>query len=162
MPWNHALNELYSATGVPECWYVDWGYRADDLLLTYVTTSPRMFVSLDVLATDGDGNSLTIDCDVDQNITFDGGVLAQSIRERVGFSVAALEKPYYTGPKARKILRALEEELNRFEPWFTPARWEQKVIDRGEHWTQWSELDEDEESEPVPGGTTAAGFGRRP
>ncbi len=122
-PWKKALDEYYSGSELEDCWRVDRTYRTGDLLLTYVRTSPRMLLSLEVLDHDSNGTvGQKIVVDHSKTVTFRQGILKDVVTRDARVKIKRDE--YYDGPKARVILIELSKQVSLNLPWLTPARWE--------------------------------------
>jgi hypothetical protein len=118
-PWNKAIDDLKSGAGAEDLWTVDRTYRQGDLILSLITTSPRMVVCLEVAAKDAaDGPMIDITSDY---VDFDNGILLPRVCAEVGFSVKS--SGYYEGSDARNILKSLAAEDSKGEPWLTPRGW---------------------------------------
>ncbi|KZM68314.1 hypothetical protein [Nocardia terpenica] len=121
-PYRQALRDYFNEEGTAEVWKLDRSYRAGDLLLTVITTSPRMFITLEVAQADGaDTNDIQVDWN--RSVEFENGILADAVAYRAGMRIEYQD--YYQGTPARRIWKALDEEYRLNRPWFTPDRWKE-------------------------------------
>ncbi|MGW0251063.1 hypothetical protein ACWDYH_30985 [Nocardia goodfellowii] len=120
-PYWEALKDYFNEEGNAEVWELDSSYRAGDLLLTAITTSPRMFIALEVVEADG-AASTDIQVDWDNSVAFNNGILADAVAGRARIDRFEFQR-YYEGAEARRIWKALDEEYRLDKPWFTPDRW---------------------------------------
>ncbi|MFI5501121.1 hypothetical protein ACIA5E_18845 [Nocardia asteroides] len=121
VPYRQALKDYFNQEGSAEVWAMDYSYRAGDLILTAVQTSPRMFIALEVAAADGAAGP-HISVDWDRSVGFSNGILADAVARDAGIDTFEFGS-YYTGSQARRILEALAAEYRLDRPWFTPERW---------------------------------------
>ncbi|MFD4353699.1 hypothetical protein ACFWPX_14160 [Nocardia sp. NPDC058518] len=121
VPYRQALKDYFNQEGNAKVWVLDYGYRAGDLILTAIQTSPRMFIALEVAAADGAGGT-NIQVDWDRSVEFTNGILADAVAQRAGIDRFDFQS-YYVGSDARRIWKALDEEYRLDRPWFTPERW---------------------------------------
>ncbi|MGC4989907.1 hypothetical protein [Nocardia salmonicida] len=121
IPYRKALKDYFNQEGNAKVWTLDYGYRAGDLILTAIQTSPRMFIALEVALTGGaEGTSIQVDGD--RSVEFNNGILADAVAKRAGIDRFDFQH-YYKGSDARRIWKALDEEYRLNKPWFTPERW---------------------------------------
>ncbi|MFD6397638.1 hypothetical protein [Nocardia sp. NPDC060249] len=77
IPYRKALKDYFNQEGNAKVWTLDYGYRAGDLILTAIQTSPWMFIALEVALTGGaEGTSIQVDGG--RSVEFNNGILADA------------------------------------------------------------------------------------
>lgn len=125
-PWREALDSYVHGTYEFRGWRIQRTYRVGDLILTYITTSPRMVLCLETALTDSSSATENIDVE-DEKVTFGNGILLDRVRDLSGVEVR--EDRFYTGHEAKSILNALAAEEARGVPWLTPQTWANQNLD---------------------------------
>ncbi|MBJ7289185.1 hypothetical protein [Williamsia sp.] len=109
--WREALMNYHQVEqgGAPaKLWEVIGGepWRANDMLITYMQTSPMMIVHLDVLST---ASTAKGGIDYDGLCHFVHGVSLDLVNQRLGFELQTVDL-YWEAPEARRIVKALKQE----------------------------------------------------
>lgn len=117
--WEVAVDDFYVEEPSAPVWRVDRTYRDDDILLTIIGTTPRVFLCLEYAV----GNATdrgTIWVDDDYTIPFENGISVNAVQDRVGFNLKGGQ--YFSGVRGNAILDALRDEYANPSPWFAPRR----------------------------------------
>ncbi|GAA4474310.1 hypothetical protein GCM10023094_09690 [Rhodococcus olei] len=97
-------------------WSCAPGWRHDDLLLTILGTTPRVFLCLEWA--DGKDNGTEINVR-ESIITVPNGLSVNAVQDQLPFEIRAGR--YYSGVQGDQLLTALESEFWSPSPWFAPA-----------------------------------------
>lgn len=113
--WEEALEAFGSYDGGGPIWHIDPGYRRGDLILTILGTTPRVVLCLEV-AVSNEPDDDNIRVDHGRTVVFENGLSLISIERRIGHQLRMND--YLTGRRAKKLLKALEDERASGAPWF--------------------------------------------
>ena len=121
-PWRKALQWLVDGDlDGTRPWHGAKDYRDGDVLLTVLSTDPRMVMCLDVTAGDAAAHPGRIRVRNAETIFFRHGISFDALKAMAEINIQLYR--YYQGADAQKILNALGYEYHLDTPWFTPERW---------------------------------------
>ncbi|MCQ4121550.1 hypothetical protein [Rhodococcus tibetensis] len=121
-PWWRALDRLVDADmDGTRRWIGAKNCRDGDLLLTVLSTVPRMVVSLETADGDAEVSTDNIRVREERTVLFRHGISFDAVK--AGAEINLQLYRHYEDEEAAVILTALDEQYRLNKPWFTPQRW---------------------------------------
>jgi len=119
-PWKDALDAFHDQAEGPvfRGWKIDPTYRKGDWILTYLATTPRVFLCWEQALLDGTADSRIV-VNPHKRVTFDNVVTVDHVEFRTGLTIK--ENCAFDGDDAQRLWQELNRNLRLPRHWHEPC-----------------------------------------